>query len=120
MDWKTNVIEMLPFIGGLIAVSLTWGLLALAKKLKLKIEKEQIMQWVTTVVDFVEEWAARKIKEAPESKPSGEEKAKVAIAAVKAEYPKLTDKQVEVLLGAAVARAPGVGATGEGTAAPKE
>ena len=119
MDWKTYVLEMLPLVGGLIAIAITWGLMALAKKLKLHLDKEQVMDWVEKVVDFVEEWAAKKIKEDKATKPTSEEKHKTAVAAIRSKYPSLKDNEIEVMIGAALARSPGAGATGEEAVAPK-
>ena len=103
--------EMIPIIGAALGVLITWAIMALARKYKLKLDQEQVKKYVDYVVKFVEEWAKKKVK-AGEEKPTAEDKHKTAVAAIKNEFPTLAADKIEVLLGASLAETDGAGATG--------
>jgi hypothetical protein len=96
---------------GLVGWAVTWA----AKKWKLGflLESEEYLQRLAfTAVSFVEERAAKMVKESGVSLPGGD-KLNMAVARIMAQSPEISQDRAEELVESILARLKGAGATGD-------
>jgi hypothetical protein len=111
----TTVAEVvLPILSALVAALVAYAMqrLALRFNLRLKLESEAaIRHTVRKVIGAAEEMFARKAKLDPDYKENGVAKSEFAVRTLKALFPKLSEKEIVLLLDEELAEMRAVGAT---------
>jgi len=76
-------------------------------------QDEMLLSVIRNGIASAEEWAARELKVSEEKRISGKQKAQRVISIVKSLYPDVKDSEVAMLIDAEIARADGLGSTGD-------
>ena len=79
------MLEMLPFLGAILVAVLTWIGVTVARKIGYEVKEKKIREWIETVVLYVEELAAERLRGTDPAMTTSEKK-RTAQDMVRAKY----------------------------------
>jgi hypothetical protein len=96
MDWRTMIVEILPYMAAILTLVLTWLAMKAVRYFGWKWQEAQVQEWISQVVVWVEEWAASKVLGPGEEPPTGQQKLDAALGAIRKRYPKIDYADVRI------------------------
>ena len=108
IEWKGMILTIIPYVGTVLAVVLTWAIMLGVRRWGWSWKQEQVRSWIDTVIGWVEEYAASKLKEEGKKLPS-EQKRAMAIDLIRAKFPSL--EYIDALLHSRLAASEEMGST---------